>query len=93
MPDGGRLVFTSYNGPFGFELEVADSGHGLSEETRRRAFEPFYTTKSGGTGLGLAIVQRVAEVHGGDVTALNCPEGGAAFTLRLPQQHAREAAA
>lgn len=93
MPDGGRLVFTTYRGPNGFELEVADSGHGLSDEARRRAFEPFYTTKSGGTGLGLAIVQRVAEIHGGDVTALNCPEGGAAFTLRLPQSSVREAAA
>jgi signal transduction histidine kinase len=51
----------------------------------RRAFEPFFTTKRGGTGLGLAIVYRVAEVHGGEVTATNCPEGGAAFTLRIPR--------
>jgi signal transduction histidine kinase len=92
MPDGGRLVVTSYTGPGGLELEVADSGPGLSEEVRRRVFDPFFSTKSGGTGLGLAIVDRIAEVHGGDVLVANCPEGGAAFTLRFPSR-AREAAA
>ena len=86
MPDGGELVVTSYDGPDGFELEIADSGVGLSDEVRRRAFEPFFSTKNSGTGLGLAIVYHIAEVHGGAVTALNCPEGGAAFTLRFPQR-------
>jgi signal transduction histidine kinase len=94
MPDGGQLVITSYSGPTGFELEIADSGPGLSDEVRRRMFEPFFTTKSNGTGLGLAIVCRIAEVHGGDLNARNCPEGGAAFTIRIPvKQQALEAAA
>lgn len=84
MPDGGQLAVTAVNGPRGFELEVADSGPGLSDEVKRRVFEPFFTTKSGGTGLGLAIVQRIAQAHGGEVIAQNCPEGGAAFTLRFP---------
>jgi len=86
MPDGGRLFVTSCIGRRGLELEIADSGPGLSEDVLRRAFEPFFTTKSGGTGLGLAIVSRIAEVHGGEVIAGNCPEGGAAFTLRLPHR-------
>lgn len=86
MPDGGELVITGTQGPGGVELEIADSGHGLSDEARRRAFEPFFTTKSNGVGLGLAIVYRVAQAHGGDVLALNCPEGGAAFIIRLPQR-------
>jgi two-component system sensor histidine kinase HydH len=92
MPSGGELVVTSYSGPRGVELEIADSGPGLSDEVCTRAFEPFFTTKSGGTGLGLAIVSRIAEAHGGDIVAANCPEGGAAFTLRFPR-HALEAAA
>jgi signal transduction histidine kinase len=92
MPEGGELVITSWQGSQGLELEVADSGPGLSEEARRRAFEPFFSTKPGGTGLGLAVVYRTAEAHGGDVHVLNCPEGGAAFTLRIPRR-AREAAA
>lgn len=92
MPDGGALVITSYDGPTGFELEVADSGPGLSDEEQRRLFEPFYTTKQHGTGLGLAVVYHVAEAHGGTVTASNCPEGGAAFTIRFPRSSMRAAA-
>ena len=92
MNRGGEMVITAYRTAGVFELEVADSGVGLPEEARRRAFEPFYTTKSGGTGLGLAIVERVMAAHGGSVTAINCPEGGAAFTLRIPQRALRAAA-
>jgi signal transduction histidine kinase len=84
MPDGGRLVITGVECPSGFELEVADSGEGLSDEVRRRAFEPFFTTKHSGTGLGLAIVDHILRLHGGSVLAQNCPDGGAAFTLQLP---------
>jgi len=86
MPEGGELVITAYGDDSWLELEVADSGPGLSDEARRRAFEPFFTTKSHGTGLGLAIVYRIAEVHGGEVSAVNCPDGGAAFTLRIPRR-------
>ncbi|MFV1963940.1 MAG: PAS domain-containing sensor histidine kinase [Pirellulaceae bacterium] len=86
MPHGGELVITACRGPKGFELEVADSGPGIADDVRLKVFEPFYTTKSEGTGLGLAIVHRIAEAHGGDVLATNCPEGGAAFTLRIPNR-------
>jgi len=92
MPDGGQLTVTSYEGQGGLELEFADEGNGLDDEARRRAFEPFYTTKSGATGLGLAFVQRTAAAHGGDVSALNCPDGGAAFTLRIPRPAMKAAA-
>lgn len=84
MPDGGTLTVTSSVDGEAVELEVADSGPGLSDESRRRAFEPFYTTKQRGTGLGLAIVSRIADAHGGEVIAKNRPEGGAAFALRIP---------
>lgn len=89
MPRGGELVVTGVAGPRRIELEIADSGPGLSDEALRRAFEPFFTTKRSGTGLGLAIVFHIAAVHGGTIAAANCPEGGAAFTIHLPH-HARE---
>lgn len=92
MRGGGELVITSYDSPRGFELEVADSGPGLTEEQKRKAFEPFFSTKQNGTGLGLSIVYHVAEAHGGTVTAMNCPEGGAAFTIKIPRKVMRAAA-
>ncbi len=93
MPDGGELVITSYDSHEGFELEVADSGPGLSEEQQNRLFEPFYSTKETGTGLGLSVVAHAVEAHGGTVTAINCPEGGAAFTIRLPRPAMNKGAA
>ncbi len=92
MPHGGELVVTACASPGCVELEIADSGPGLDEQTRRRVFEPFFSTKSHGTGLGLAIVHRIAEVHGGAALAENCPEGGAAFTLRFPRRALERAA-
>lgn len=86
MSQGGELVITAFEGPQGIVLEVADSGPGLPNVQAGKVFEPFYTTKSNGTGLGLAIVHRIAEAHGGRITACNCPEGGAAFTIELPQR-------
>jgi len=89
MPEGGDLVVTSVETPRGMELEIADSGPGLSDEVRRHVFEPFYSTKSSGTGLGLAIVDHIVARHGGSISALNCHEGGAAFTLTIPRRVVR----
>jgi signal transduction histidine kinase len=85
MPDGGDLLVTACHSSEGLEIEVADSGPGVPQEILDHLFEPFFTTKSSGTGLGLAIVERIAQAHGGRAIAANCPEGGAAFTLVLPQ--------
>lgn len=92
MPHGGEICITACDRGGGFELEVADSGPGIPEELAGRIFEPFFTTKSDGAGLGLAIVYRIAEAHGGEVRVVNCPEGGAAFTIRIPRQVQQEAA-
>jgi signal transduction histidine kinase len=92
MPRGGEMCITGYECNGGFEIEVADSGPGVPDDVAARIFEPFFTTKSDGAGLGLAIVYRVAESHGGEVRVANCPEGGAAFTIRIPRRIQQEAA-
>lgn len=94
MPHGGELSLTACRTSAGLEIEVADSGPGVSPRIAEHLFEPFFTTKSSGTGLGLAIVERIAQAHGGRATVANCPEGGAAFTLVIPQaDHLQEQAA
>jgi signal transduction histidine kinase len=85
QPAGGEILLTACRTHIGLEIEVADSGPGVPEPLLNRLFEPFFSTKSSGTGLGLAIVERIAAAHGGQATVVNCPEGGAAFTLCIPQ--------
>lgn len=85
MPDGGELLVTAVRLPAAWAIEVADSGPGIPDQLRQRLCEPFFTTKGSGTGLGLAIVERIVEAHGGALEIANCPTGGAAFTLSIPQ--------
>ena len=85
LPTGGQIVITACHTPLGLEVEVADSGPGVPAPLLDRLFEPFFSTKTSGTGLGLSIVERIAAAHGGRAVAANCPEGGAAFTLIIPQ--------
>ena len=84
MPDGGSLVITALATPDGIVMEFADSGPGVSEELKHRLFEPFSTTKHDHAGLGLSMVRDMVYAHHGTVTVDDCPEGGAAFTIRLP---------
>jgi PAS domain S-box-containing protein len=68
----------------GVSCTVEDRGSGISNDERRRIFEPFVSGRKGGTGLGLSIVQRIVDGHGGTVTAGSRPDGGAVFTVVLP---------
>ena len=66
------------------EISVADDGPGIPESTRRRIFEPFYTTHRDGTGLGLTIVRGIVEAHRGAIDVAASTHGGALFNIRLP---------
>ena len=65
-------------------VRVCDTGRGLPSELGSKIFEPFVSTKPTGIGLGLSICKRIVESHGGQIEAVNRPEGGAEFTIRLP---------
>jgi signal transduction histidine kinase len=84
MPGGGVMYLVVRTGPGRVEVEVSDSGPGISPEMMDRLFSPFASGKDTGLGLGLVISQRIAEDHGGTITAANRPGGGATFTVRLP---------
>jgi signal transduction histidine kinase len=66
------------------ELCVIDTGKGMSPEVVARAFEPFFSTRSGGTGLGLATARKIVEAHGGRIELESAEGRGTKFTIRLP---------
>jgi two-component system, NtrC family, sensor histidine kinase PilS len=88
MPEGGKLTIeTNYGGiddRKAVEIKISDNGLGMDEESMKKIFEPFYTTKEKGTGLGLAIVNRIIEACQGEILVQSVQFSGTTFTVRLP---------
>ena len=87
MPEGGTLtVATSHNGSnHSIRIDISDTGTGIDEESRKRMFQPFFTTKHKGTGLGLAISKQLVEMNGGTISAERSQEQkGTTFRITLP---------
>ena len=101
MPRGGRLTLetgnTTIEEPPAHEhgataagryvtLSLADTGVGMTDETKARIFEPFFTTKEAGkgTGLGLAVVEGVVRQTGGHVDVESAVGQGTTFRVFLP---------
>jgi len=74
--DGDRILFT-----------VEDQGPGMSEETKKHAFDKFYQADSShkqeGNGLGLPLVKRILSIEKGQISVENRPEGGCRFAVTL----------
>jgi len=89
MPEGGTLTVRTKTsaapGKGHIDVEVADSGIGMDEETRRRCLEPFFTTKGErGTGLGLAMVYGVTQRHNAEVEIDSARGKGTTIRMRFP---------
>jgi two-component system sensor histidine kinase HydH len=65
-------------------ISVSDTGSGMSEETKSKMFDPFYTTKKSGTGLGLAVSHRIVERHNGYFEINSVVNAGTTVTIVLP---------
>ncbi|HET6199156.1 MAG TPA: ATP-binding protein [Candidatus Acidoferrales bacterium] len=66
------------------EIEVADTGHGISPEDKDKLFLPHFSTKDRGTGLGLAIASRIVSEHHGTLRVEDNHPSGSRFLIRLP---------
>jgi signal transduction histidine kinase/type II secretory pathway pseudopilin PulG len=84
MPNGGRLTLRTRQHEGRAELQISDTGVGLTPEECERLFTPYYTSKHHGTGLGLAIVQSVISDHGGRISVQSKPGTGSTFVIELP---------
>jgi PAS domain S-box-containing protein len=96
MPVEGTLrirvgkVGAASDGRSGVRITLLDNGVGIPAQSRKKIFEPFYTTKKDvGTGLGLWLTQNLVEKHKGSVQFRSCAEAGrswTAFSVFLPEQ-------
>lgn len=81
-----KIVVRTYDDKEGGVIfEVSDNGSGMTDETKRKLFSSFYSTKgSRGTGLGLLVTSKIVVEHGGEIFFESAQDVGTTFTIRLP---------
>jgi len=84
MTEGGTLKMRSYIEQETAQVEITDTGCGISPENMKRLFTPFFSTKTKGTGLGLAAVHRILERHKGKIKVRSRVGQGTTFIVSLP---------
>jgi signal transduction histidine kinase len=85
LPAGGRITARTWSTGREVHCSVADTGVGMTDEVRRRAPVPFFTTKgSDHAGLGLSLAVAIVRRHGGEVAIDSAPGRGTVVTVSLP---------
>jgi signal transduction histidine kinase len=91
LPQGGTIRMRSRAKGDAVEIEVSDSGTGMTAEVQAKVFEPFFTTKGEkGTGLGLAQVFGTVERHRGRIAVQSAPGKGTTIRITLPAAEPNE---
>lgn len=86
MPEGGKLVFRTFQKDDELHIETEDTGGGISEEIKSKIFDPFFTTKDKGLGLGLSVAYKIVNQHGGRID-ISSTADGTRFGLVFPPSH------
>ncbi|MBW2094050.1 MAG: PAS domain-containing protein [Deltaproteobacteria bacterium] len=91
MGEGGILtVAVRQKEPGMIEIEIRDTGKGISKEDLTHVFDPYFTRKPSGTGLGLAIVHKIMESHHGEIHIESAVGKGTKVILSLPAKGVQE---
>ncbi|MDP4099328.1 HAMP domain-containing histidine kinase [Paenibacillus sp. P96] len=89
-PAGGRIRVELHQRGEAIEVQITDTGIGISEKDQQRIFERFHKADKSrersnqGSGLGLSIVKKIVDLHGGDIRVCSAPGSGTTFTVTLP---------
>jgi len=93
MPRGGRIVISTLPQTNWVEVRVSDTGTGMTEEVKKRVFDPFFSTKGvTNSGLGMSVSYGIIKRHGGEILIESELGKGTTFILHLPFVHAEEEA-
>jgi signal transduction histidine kinase len=84
MPTGGHLTARVARRDGQVEVQIRDTGVGISEESLSKIFEPYFSTKQSGFGLGLAVTRKIIEEHQGQIAVESQVDHGTSFTVTLP---------
>jgi signal transduction histidine kinase len=86
MSDGGCLTIKTFSNKDSVTMTIEDTGTGIHQDTLKKIFIPFFTTKDvgEGTGLGLAVVHGIVTAHGGDIEVDSAIGRGTRFYIRFP---------
>lgn len=85
MPDGGMIHVSTGRSRVSSWVRVADTGIGMSEDVRKRVFDPFFTTRGvAGTGLGMSVAYGIISRHKGNISVESVPGKGTVVTVFLP---------
>lgn len=85
MPKGGKLTIDINSTEKEIIVEISDTGTGMSEETLKNIFLPFYTTKENSSGIGLFITQKIFHNHQGTIQVKSIEKKGTTFTITFPK--------
>jgi two-component system sensor histidine kinase PilS (NtrC family) len=84
MPEGGKVSISTRLKGDNIEVNITDTGHGISKDDIQSVFDPFYSAKVNGTGLGLALTMKTVEGHGGDIICKSTIDKGTTMVISFP---------
>ncbi|GJQ49671.1 MAG: hypothetical protein K8F34_06490 [Candidatus Kuenenia stuttgartiensis] len=84
MEHGGELMIRTSKVKKSVQIDITDTGHGISNDSLNKIFQVYYSTKTAGTGLGLPTTKKIIEEHRGTISVQSQEGKGTNFTIQLP---------